>query len=86
MFYSEEFLKDKWQEYCRSRNKIESSVDPDEFISYGFKALILHRLPIYKKIAKNWGITIMSEHLSNMNSHDDFVEIVSNAIDKKNKP
>ena len=85
MFYNEEFLKDKWKEYCSNRNKIESSVDPDEFISYGFKALILHRLPIYEKIAKNWGITILSEHLSKMNSHDEFVEIVSNAIDKKNK-
>ena len=85
MFYNEEFLKTKWFEYCNSKNQAPDDVIPDDFMSYGFKALIAHRLPIYSKIAQNWGITVESSDLKKLGSSEDFVEVIAEAIDKKNK-
>jgi len=85
MFYNEDFLKTKWSEYCTNARQEPSQVEPDQFMSAGFKALILHRIPIYSKIATNWGVTVDSSELSQQTSHDDFVEIVAEAIDKKNQ-
>ena len=85
MFYNEDFLKTKWHAYCKTNNQAPADVDPNEFMSYGFKALILHRIPIYSKIAKNWGITVESSDLSQLESSDDFVKLIAESIDKKNK-
>ena len=85
MFYNEDFLKTKWNEYCTIAGQEPSEVEPDDFMSTGFKALISHRIPIYSKIAANWGVMVDSSELNKQISHDEFVEIVAEAIDKKNK-
>ena len=85
MFYDEDFLKTKWSEYCQKKNQDPSEVIPDDFMSYGFKALISHRLPIYSKIAQNWGITIQSSDLKTLRSSEEFVEVIAEAIDNKTK-
>ena len=85
MYYNEKFLRSKWNEFCKKTNIAETGVDPNEFSLYGFNALIPHRLPIYEKIAKNWGVTIESEKMANIKSENDFIEIISQAIDDKNK-
>lgn len=84
MYYNETFLKQKWSQYCIQINQSPEDIEPDKFMSYGFKALILHRLPIYTKIAKNWGITIEASEVTKVESPNDFIELVSEAIDQKN--
>ena len=84
MFYNESFLKIKWLEYCKDRDQSPLDVDPNDFISYGFKALIAHRIPIYTSIAKHWGVTVEASYLSQLTSPADFIELVAEAIDKKN--
>ena len=85
MYYNERFLKEKWSEYCREKNQSASEVDPDEFVQYGFKALIKHRLPLYAEIAKNWGIIIEASSLTTINSTEEFNKLIEIAIDKKTK-
>jgi hypothetical protein len=84
MFYNERFLKEKWDEYLIEHNQNPDEVDPDEFMSYGFRALILHRLPIYAKIAKNWGVTLQATDINAIISPEHLIELVAEAIDKKN--
>ena len=84
MFYNESFLKDKWAEYLIKKNQNPDEVNPDNFMSFGFKELILHRLPIYAKIAKNWGVTIKANAVSELSTSDDLIELIAEAIDKKN--
>ena len=85
MFYNEEFLKTTWSEYCTKERMGPEDIIPDDFMSYGFKALIKHRIPIYSRIAKNWGVTIESSDIEKLGTSEDFVEIISEAIDRKNK-
>ena len=85
MFYNESFLKKKWQEYLVEQNQSPDEVEPDKFMSYGFRALILHRLPIYEKIANNWGVTLESTAINELTNAESLIELVAEAIDKKRK-
>ena len=83
MYYNENFLKETWTDFGLTTNQSEKNIDPNEFSLYGFKALIAHRLPIYEKIAQNWGITIETEKVQAIRTENDFVDLVSESIDKK---
>ena len=84
MFYNESFLKEKWAEYLMVYNENPDEVEPDNFMSYGFNALILRRLPIYEKIATNWGVTLQATDITELTTPDDLIEIIAEAVDKKN--
>ena len=84
MFYNESFLKEKWAEYLMVHNENPDEVEPDNFMSYGFNALILRRLPIYEKIATNWGVTLQATDITELTTPDELIEIIAEAVDKKN--
>lgn len=84
MFYKDHFLNQMWNKYLKEQSLLEEKVNPDEFMTYGFKALIEHRLPIYEQIALNWGVTVNSQDVEKVTSQKDFLELVSDALDKKN--
>jgi hypothetical protein len=84
MFYNESFLKEKWAKYLMVHNQNPDEVEPDNFMSYGFNALILRRLPIYEKIATNWGVTLQATDITELTTPDDLIEIIADAVDKKN--
>ena len=84
MFYNESFLKEKWAEYLMVYNENPDEVEPDNFMSYGFNALILRRLPIYEKIATNWGVTLQATDITELTTQDELIEIIAEAVDKKN--
>ena len=84
MFYNESFLKEKWAEYLMVYNENPDEVEPDNFMSYGFNALILRRLPIYEKIATNWGVTLQATDITELTTPDELIEIIAEALDKKN--
>ena len=84
MFYNESFLKEKWAEYLMLHNENPNEVEPDNFMSYGFNALILRRLPIYEKIATNWGVTLQATDITELTTPDELIEIIAEAVDKKN--
>jgi len=84
MFYNESFLKEKWAEYLMVYNENPDEVEPDNFMSYGFNALILRRLPIYEKMATNWGVTLQATDITELTTPDELIEIIAEAVDKKN--
>ncbi len=83
MYYNEDFLNRKWKEYLGINNVDEENVDPNDFIIFGFKSLIKHRLPIYKKIADNWGIKIDSEEIKKIKQKKDFVDLIATKLENK---
>ena len=80
MYYNINFLKEKWKTYCNKFSVEESFVDPDSFIIYGYRELIKHRLPIYQKIADNWGVTIDANIISSLRDSKDFVDLIGKAL------
>ncbi len=83
MYYQPEFLKVKWAEY-KELNKIETDddVDPDGFAVWGFEQLLLHRIPLYKKIAHKYGYTMQMADVPSITTESDFVNHLASIIDK----
>ena len=84
MYYQPAFLDAKWAEY-KALNRIgnDDDVDPDGFAVWGFEQLLHHRIPLYAKIAKNFGYTVRMRDVPSVTSDASFVALVSDAIDQK---
>ncbi len=84
MYYQPAFLDAKWEEY-KALQKIsaDDAVDPDGFAVWGFEQLLHHRIPIYAKIAKNFGYTVRMRDIPNVKTDEAFIDLVCNAIAQK---
>ncbi|MFO1033198.1 MAG: ATPase [Hyphomicrobiales bacterium] len=84
MYYQPAFLDAKWAEY-KEINKIsrDDDVDPDGFAVWGFEQLLHHRIPLYAKIAENFGYKVRMRDVPHVTSDDSFVALVANAIEQK---
>ncbi len=80
MYYPEDFLKRLWDEFCAENDVPPESVDPDAFIRHGFRALMSHRLPIYRAMAENWGVTVDAAEVAAIRDPRDFDTLVATAI------
>ena len=82
MYYQPQFLDAKWLEY-KALNKIsnDAEVDPDGFAVWGFEQLLHHRLPLYRKIAQNFGYAIPMSAVPNVNNEADFNALIARTID-----
>jgi hypothetical protein len=83
MYYQPAFLEVKWQEY-KAVNKIKNddAVDPDAFLVWGFEQLLHHRLPLYQKIAKNFGYTVGMSEIPAVTTLASFEQLIATTIDK----
>ncbi len=83
MYYQPQFLDDKWAQY-KSLNKItnDDDVDPDGFAVWGFEQLLLHRIPLYRKIADHYGYTIRMHDVPKVQTEPDFINLLSRTIDQ----
>jgi len=84
MYYQPAFLDAKWAEY-KDLNKIrdDDAVDPDGFAVWGFEQLLHHRIPLYGRIAKNFGYTVRMRDVPTVTSDEDFVNLIIRTIDQK---
>lgn len=84
MYYQPAFLDAKWAEYKDTQNiSKDDDVNPDGFAVWGFEQLLHHRIPLYAKIAKNFGYTVRMRDIPNVTSEEGFMNLVSAAIDQK---
>tara|TARA_A100001011_G_scaffold390175_1_gene473069 strand:+ start:1406 stop:2263 length:858 start_codon:yes stop_codon:yes gene_type:complete len=81
IYYNEEFLQKKWDNFINETNITSENIDPNKFILYCFEALLEYRAPIYESIAKNWGITIKVEDISKVKNEKDFINLISYYLD-----
>ena len=83
MYYQPQFLREKWAEYkALLKIKSDDEVDPNGFAVWGFEQLLHHRIPLYKKIADNFGYTMHMNDVPSLNTEADFVNHLSKLIDK----
>jgi hypothetical protein len=82
MYYQPAFLDTKWAEY-KDTNKIrnDDDVDPDGFAVWGFEQLLHHRIPLYERIAENFGYTVRMRDIPDVKTEQGFIDLVSRAID-----
>ena len=78
MYYNEAFLKKIWVDYLAAKGVAETSVDPDDFIRWGFARLIDWRRPRYEAIAKNWGVTVSARDIEKVATPAAFLGLIAN--------
>jgi hypothetical protein len=84
MYYQPAFLEASWLKFKRERQlNDDDDVDPDEFAAWGFEQLLHHRIPLYEAIADNFGYKVKMEDVPDVKSQEDFLALVSRAIDSK---
>lgn len=83
MYYQPTFLDEIWEKY-KILNKItdENSVVPNEFAAWGFEQLLHHRIPLYRKIAMNFGYTIPMQVVPQLHCVEDVVALIAKTIDQ----
>ena len=85
MYYEENFLHSLWRSFKNDNSNINNQINPDDFMIYGFKALIKRRKAIFDSISKNWGISLNFEQLRVVKSEADLVEAIKFEIGSKIK-
>ncbi|MEO1293222.1 MAG: ATPase [Pseudomonadota bacterium] len=80
MYYNEDFLRAIWAEFLAQEGCTADEVDPDAFIRWGFRRMLAHRLPIYRAIARNWGITIPAAKVAEVRDAHDFEDLIASAL------
>ena len=83
MYYEENFLHSLWQTFNIGSTDTEDKINPDDFMIFGFKALIERRKAIYDMIAKNWGIKLNFDNLSSVKNEADLMAVVQSEIESK---
>ena len=82
MYYQPRFLGEKWAEYKQVQGIAnDDDVDPDGFAVWGFEQLVVHRIPLYRAIADNFGYRVRMEEIPAIKTEGDFVNLISRAID-----
>jgi len=84
MYYTEEFLRQKWAEFLALHGTTSDQVDPDAFIAWGFRQLMDYRLPRYEAMAQNWGVTIEATEAAALRDAQDFEQLIGAALARKN--
>ncbi|HUF57320.1 MAG TPA: ATPase [Thermohalobaculum sp.] len=80
MYYPEPLLRESWQRYLDERQVAESEVDPDDFVAWGFRRLLAHRVPRYDAIARRWGIAVTAAEVEAVATPEDFDQLIAGAL------
>lgn len=81
LYYRESFLAEQLDVYMQERSiPFVALIDPDDFVRWIFPRLFVSRLPRYQSIADRYGYTISTEQLAEVNSEQDFMQVLESAI------
>ncbi|MEJ2029903.1 MAG: ATPase [Maritimibacter sp.] len=83
MYYAPDVLNTFWAEYLRENKVATSDVDPDDFMRASYAKALVHRQPIYAKMAENWGLRITAEQVSKVKSAEDFETLIAEALEAR---
>lgn len=82
MYYRDEFLEEKLAEYLQlKRLEFVAQIEPDDFVRWVFPKLFYARIPRYESIATEYGYTISSEAIGQVQNEQDFIQLISDTLD-----
>jgi len=84
LYYREAFLDEQLAIYLQEKDlEYVAMVEPDDFVRWIFPRLFYARIPRYDVIAAEYGYTITTEELQQVNSSDDFLALLRRAIERE---
>ncbi len=83
LYYREAFLDEQLAIYM-AENELPyvAMIDPDEFVRWIFPRLFYSRIPRYDAISRQYGYTITTTELAQVQSGDDFFALVETALQR----
>ncbi len=83
LHYRESFLDEQLAAYMSEKNlEYVALIDPDDFVRWVFPRLFYSRIPRYEAIADQYGYTISSEEIAAVQDENDFLELITNVLDR----
>jgi len=80
IYFGEPFLSELWQRYRREKGVAENAVDPDDFMRWGYRHSLTHRLPRYREMAANWGISVRAGDIGSIRDSADFNALIADSL------
>ena len=85
LYFPKDFLMERVNEFVKEQgaNSIED-INPDDFSRWVFPKLFESRKPKYQKLADMYGVTIPAKEFENLQSSEEFIDIVARYLDEQN--
>jgi len=84
LYYREAFLDEHLALYKKEKDlPFVALIDPDDFVRWIFPKLFYSRIPRYEAIAKEYGYTITTDELKQVENENDFINLITEAIKRK---
>jgi len=81
LYYRETFLEEELTNYMTEKNiEYVALIEPNEFVRWIFPKLFHSRVPLYEKIAKQYGYTVTTEEVANVTDENSFLDMIETAI------
>ncbi|MBZ0127488.1 MAG: ATPase [Rhodobacteraceae bacterium] len=80
MYFARDFLADVWQRFLDENRVREAEVDPDAFMRFAYRQCLDHRLPIYRAMAQNWGVTVEAADIAKIRDASDFEALIARTL------
>ena len=84
LYYREAFLEQQLVVYMQERGlEYVAMIQPDDFVRWIFPKLFYSRIPRYDAIAKQYGYTITTKELWQVESESDFLNLIETALQRE---
>ncbi|MGR8929590.1 MAG: ATPase [Gammaproteobacteria bacterium] len=81
LYYRPEFVDQKLERFMNEHGYASTDqIDPDDFVSWVFPELFKARVPRYEAIVAEYGYTVDADEVANVQSEDDFIQLIARAI------
>ncbi|WP_150049463.1 ATPase [Methylomonas rhizoryzae] len=81
LYYRPEFVDEKLAQFMAERGyQSTDQIAPDDFVSWVFPELFRARVPRYEAIAAQYGYTLDADEVAGIQSEDDFIQLIAQAI------
>ncbi len=80
MCFTDGFLAETWEAYLAEAGCTPGTVDPDAFLRRAYAKALAHRQPRYRAMAENWGVTISADAVAAVETEDDVIDLVAEAL------
>ncbi len=83
MYYQPQFLNARWADYLAETGLSPDAVNPDDFIRNTYAAALHHRAPLYRDMAKNWGLRVSAEDVARVSDAQDVIALIATALEAR---
>lgn len=83
LYYNPQFLEEQLSIYMKeNQHEFVAMIDPDDFVRWVFIKLFHSRMPKYDNISAQYGYTISTEDLWKVQTKEDFLTLIEQALHK----